>query len=465
MTDNDAPEGAKRNPPSLDVQGEGQSIGVPAAGEHENVSYNPMGGPGIHHWQEATITKPGLNDRSNVFFAAIEMTRMPIVLTDPNQPDNPIVFANRAFQDLTGYQQDEVLGRNCRFLQGALTDRVAVAELRQAIDEQRAVSVELLNYKRDGTPFWNACFIGPVFNENGRLLYFFASQLDVTRRRTSEKAFRQAQKMESIGQLTAGLAHDFNNLLQVVSGNLELALSRTDDESLRRPLENASRAAERGSKLTKQLLAFARKTRLEAKPTNLNNLIVEFGDMLENSVGPQIEVQLNLRPRVPSALVDPVHLEMAVLNVLINARDAMPKGGCVTIGTSKVHLNGNAPAHHLPPGDYVALTISDEGEGMPPHVLERATEPFFTTKSQGKGTGLGLAMVHGFVQQSLGRLEINSERGKGTTIRMLFPSAEARRKLPGSRAGTWRMWNQEVRPRRSLWSRTATTFWTSRASI
>ena len=335
MTDNDAPEGAKRNPPSLDVQGEGQSIGVPAAGEHENVSYNPMGGPGIHHWQEATITKPGLNDRSNVFFAAIEMTRMPIVLTDPNQPDNPIVFANRAFQDLTGYQQDEVLGRNCRFLQGALTDREAVAELRQAIDEQRAVSVELLNYKRDGTPFWNACFIGPVFNENGRLLYFFASQLDVTRRRTSEKAFRQAQKMESIGQLTAGLAHDFNNLLQVVSGNLELALSRTDDESLRRPLENASRAAERGSKLTKQLLAFARKTRLEAKPTNLNNLIVEFGDMLENSVGPQIEVQLNLRPRVPSALVDPVHLEMAVLNVLINARDAMPKGGCVTIGTSK----------------------------------------------------------------------------------------------------------------------------------
>jgi CheY-like chemotaxis protein len=147
--------------------------------------------------------------------------------------------------------------------------------------------------------------------------------------------------------------------------------------------------------------------------------------MLENSVGPQIEVQLNLRSRVPPALVDPVHLEMAVLNVLINARDAMPKGGTVTISTSKVHLNGNAPAHHLPPGDYVALAVSDEGEGMPPHVLERATEPFFTTKSQGKGTGLGLAMVHGFVQQSLGRLEIESERGMGTTIRMLFPAADA----------------------------------------
>jgi nitrogen-specific signal transduction histidine kinase/CheY-like chemotaxis protein len=268
--------------------------------------------------------------------------------------------------------------------------------------------------------------LGPVFDSDGKLLYFFASQLDVTRRRTSEQAFRQAQKMESIGQLTAGSAHDFNNLLQVVSGNLELALSRTDDESLRQPLENASRAAERGSKLTKQLLACARKTRLEAKPTNLNNLILEFGDLMENSVGQQIEVQLNLRPRVPPALVDPVHLEMAVLNVLINARDAMPKGGTVTISTSKVHLNGNAPAHHLPPGDYVSLTIADEGEGMPPHVLERATEPFFTTKRQGKGTGLGLAMVHGFVQQSLGRLEIDSERGKGTIIRMLFPAADAR---------------------------------------
>jgi len=416
--------------PEPDIQGGGQSIGVPAAGEHENVSYNPTGGPGINHWQKATISKPGLSERGNVFFAAIEMTRMPIILTDPNLPDNPIVFANRAFQDLTGYTEEEVLGRNCRFLQGANTDREAVAELREAIAENLAVSVEILNYKRDGTPFWNACFIAPVFDKDDKLLYFFASQLDVTRRRTSEQAFRQAQKMESIGQLTAGLAHDFNNLLQVVSGNLELALSRTDDESLRRPLENASRAAERGAKLTKQLLAFARKTRLEARPTNLNNLITEFGDMLENSVGPQIEIELNLRSRVPPALVDPVHLEMAVLNVLINARDAMPKGGTVTIGTSKVHLNGNAPAHHLPSGDYVALTISDQGEGMPPHVLERATEPFFTTKSQGKGTGLGLAMVHGFVQQSLGRLEIESERGKGTTIRMLFPAAEAQAQAP-----------------------------------
>jgi PAS domain S-box-containing protein len=173
-----------------DVEGGGQSRGVPAHGEHEQASYSPLGNPGLRHWQEATISEPGLDDRGDVFFAAVEMTRMPMVLTDPNLPDNPIVFINRAFQDLTGYEQDEVLGRNCRFLQGAQTDREKVAELREAIEEKRAVSVELLNYKRDGTPFWNAVYIAPVYAKDGRLLYFFASQLDVTRRRTSEQAFR-----------------------------------------------------------------------------------------------------------------------------------------------------------------------------------------------------------------------------------------------------------------------------------
>jgi PAS domain S-box-containing protein len=198
-----------------------RSTGVPAAGEHESPTFSPTGGPGLKHWQRSTISEPGLDDRGDVFFAAIEMTRMPMILTDPNKPDNPIAFANLAFLDLTGYTEEEIIGRNCRFLQGARTDPAHVAELRRAVVEKRAVSVEILNYKRDGTPFWNAVYIAPVFGPGDKLLYFFASQLDITRRRSSEQAFRQAQKMESIGQLTAGLAHDFNNLLQVVSGNLE----------------------------------------------------------------------------------------------------------------------------------------------------------------------------------------------------------------------------------------------------
>src|SRR3712207_4775886 len=210
--------------------GPGRSAGVPANGAHESPTFSMTGGPGLRHWQRSTISEPGLEDRGDIFFAAIEMTRMPMILTDPNKPDNPIVFANRAFLDLTGYTDDEIIGRNCRFLQGARTNPEHVAELRDAINEHRAVSVEILNYKRDGTPFWNAVYIAPVFGPDDKLLYFFASQLDITRRRASEQAFRQAQKMESIGQLTAGLAHDFNNLLQVVSGNLEM-LARSEEHT------------------------------------------------------------------------------------------------------------------------------------------------------------------------------------------------------------------------------------------
>nr|WP_245201558.1 histidine kinase famiy protein [Sphingomonas trueperi] len=391
----------------------------------DSTSYSPTGNHPTHHWKRAVIDTPGLGDRSTVFFAALQMTRMPMILTDPRQDDNPIVFANKAFLDLTGYEEHEILGRNCRFLQGAETDRDAVAELRAAIDAKEAIALELINYRRDGSSFWNAVFIAPVLGPDGELLYFFASQLDVTRRRESEQSFRQAQKMEAIGQLTAGLAHDFNNLLQVVSGNIDIVASQVEDERHRRLLTNAARAADRGSKLTRQLLAFARKTRLEPKTVDMNQLIHEFGDLLDNTVGAQIRLVTALERRLPAVQVDPTHLEMAILNVLLNARDAMPKGGTVTIGTRLWKLNGDAPMHQLPEGEYVVLTIRDEGTGMPDHVRRRATEPFFTTKGAERGTGLGLAMVHGFVQQSLGRLEIDSAPGEGTEIRMLFPVANA----------------------------------------
>ena len=410
-------------PPSADAHG--RSSGVPSAGQMEGSSVSTTGDVMREHWQESTISDPGLNARGSVFFAAIQMTRMPMILSDPNLPDNPIAFCNKAFLDLTGYEEEEVVGRNCRFLQGARTDRQSVAEIRDAVREHRAVSLDILNYKRDGTPFWNGVFIGPVFDEAGKLLYFFASQLDISRRRSSEDAFRQAQKMEAIGQLTAGLAHDFNNLLQVVTGNLELIRAKGVDDAAVRNLDNAERAAERGAKLTKQLLAFARKTRLDARPTDLSALVGEFDEMIASTIGSSnIDLQLSLRQRIPACLVDPVHLEVALLNVLVNARDAMPRGGVVTIATGTLTLDEAAAApRHLAPGRYVTLSITDEGEGMPPHVRERAMEPFFTTKGEGKGTGLGLAMVHGFAQQSHGAMEIDSELGRGTTVRLILPVA------------------------------------------
>lgn len=403
----------------LDVQGGGQSAGVQAVGEVEGNAISPTGGPGVNHWQAGYIGHGGLDERGNIFFAAVEMTRMPMVVTDPNREDNPIVFANGAFFDLTGYREQEVIGRNCRFLQGPDTDRATVTEVRRALQEQRAVAVDILNYKADGEAFWNALFIGPIFDQEGRLLYFFASQMDITERRSMLESNLQAQKMEAIGQLSAGMAHDFNNLLQVINGNLDLALLVAGQSAAAEPIRRAQRATMQAGKLTQQLLSFARKQRLEHRQVSLNTLVLDFSDMLVRTLGEQVELRLDLRPGLPACSIDPTYLEMALLNVVINARDAMADGGVVTVGTAVVNETRRA-ASRLPPGEYVAICVRDEGEGMAPDVLKRSTEPFFTTK--GMGTGLGLAMVHGFVQQSHGRLDIESEPGRGTLVRMIFPA-------------------------------------------
>ncbi|MFC0253443.1 response regulator [Massilia consociata] len=418
-----------------DVQGGGQSTGVQAQGEVEGNAYSPLGNPGVKHWQAGYIGRSGIEDRGNIFFAAVEMTRMPMVVTDPNQEDNPIVFANGAFFDLTGYEDKDVIGHNCRLLQGPDTDRATVAEVRNALREQRAVAVDILNYKADGEPFWNALFIGPIFDQDGTLLYFFASQMDITERRSLQDSNLQAQKMEAIGQLSAGMAHDFNNLLQVINGNLELALlTSKGSPAAAEPIRRAQRATMQAGKLTQQLLSFARKQRLEQKNVSLNALVVEFSDMLVRTLGEKVELRLDLKPGLPACTLDPTYLEMALLNVVINARDAMPQGGVVTVGTAVVS-SARRSANKLPPGDYVAVCVQDEGEGMPPDVIRRATEPFFTTK--GLGTGLGLAMVHGFVQQSHGRLEIDSEVGRGTRVRMIFPvSKQARHEDAGVETAT-----------------------------
>jgi PAS domain S-box-containing protein len=398
--------------------------------------------PAISHngapasWRDSRIDEDGLDDRGKVFFAAIAMTRMPMIVTDPLKADHPIVFVNGAFLDLTGYSQDEVLGRNCRFLQGPRTDPETVQHIGEALAMRQPFAAEILNYRRDGTPFWNALFIGPIYDCQGALRYFFSSQLDVTRRRTSEEAFRQSQKLEAIGQLTAGLAHDFNNMLQVISGNLEIAALRLqnggDAGQALKAIERAERGAGQAAKVTTQLLAFARKTRLNPKPINLNLMIMQFGERVSRTLGSAIIIDLKLDLALPSCIADAGQIEMALLNVLMNARDAMPEGGVVTIATRVAELDAAEAAEQsaVLPGRYVVLSVADQGEGMDRDVMARAIEPFFTTKGPGKGTGLGLAMVHGFVRQSGGRIEISSEKGKGTTIRMLFPEARPRESMP-----------------------------------
>ncbi|MCJ2035385.1 PAS domain-containing protein [Methylobacterium sp. J-068] len=355
-------------------------------------------------------------------------SRMPMVVSDPRRPDNPIILTNDAFLAMTGYARDEVLDRNCRFLQGPETDRDAVRELARAIAARENVATEIINYRKDGTPFWNALFISPIYDGDGTLVYFFASQLDVSRRRDAEEALGQAQKMEALGQLTGGIAHDFNNLLQVIVGYVDILSAGLDNHEsdrgrLRRATDNIRTAADRATTLTQQLLAFARKQRLEGRSVNLNDLVQGMSDMAVRTLGEAITVELALAPDLWTCRIDPTQAEVALLNVFINARDAMPDGGRLTIATEN-HTITPALAGGLTPGRYVTVSITDTGSGIPAHVLARVMDPFFTTKEEGKGTGLGLSMVYGFAKQSGGAARIESILGEGTVVRLSFPATE-----------------------------------------
>jgi signal transduction histidine kinase/ActR/RegA family two-component response regulator len=248
---------------------------------------------------------------------------------------------------------------------------------------------------------------------------------EIAERERAETRLLQAQKMEAVGQLTGGIAHDFNNLLTAVVGSLDLLLRRTDDEKLMRLARNALQAAERGAKLTSQLLSFSRRQRLTPVTVDPNRIISGMGDLLARSIGPHVRVETRLHPGVWPALADPTQLEVMILNLAINARDAMPSGGRLSIGTFNLEFVPPNLSADLAPGQYVGLAVADDGSGMPPEVMARAFEPFFTTKAQGKGTGLGLAQLYGFAKQSGGTVKIDSELGVGTTVTIYLPRSEA----------------------------------------
>jgi len=248
-----------------------------------------------------------------------------------------------------------------------------------------------------------------------------AMGLEIAERERAEARLVQAQKMEAVGQLTGGIAHDFNNLLTVVVGSLDLALRRCTDEAVSRLAGNALKAAERGAKLTAQLLTFSRRQRLSPAPIDINKVVSGMQEMMARTIGPQIQIETDLEPDMWHALADPTQLEMMVLNLAINSRDAMPKGGHIIIRTRNVPHAPDALASELEPGQYVCVSVHDDGPGMPPEVLAHAFEPFFTTKSHGKGTGLGLAQLYGFAKQSGGAAKIDSEPGKGTAVAIYLP--------------------------------------------
>lgn len=244
---------------------------------------------------------------------------------------------------------------------------------------------------------------------------------EMVERERTEVALRQAQKMEAVGQLTGGIAHDFNNLLMAIIGNLELIARRVEDERIQRYVRNAMHGAQRGAKLVGQLLTFSRKQRLAPEPVDANQLVATVAEMLSRTLGAAIRVDVVTHKDLWPALVDATQLELMLLNLAINARDAMPGGGLLTIETAVLHSVPEDLLTELKPGEYVSIAVKDTGTGMPPDVLARAFDPFFTTKEPGKGTGLGLSQVYGFARQSGGTAKIESQVGRGTVVRILLP--------------------------------------------
>ena len=288
--------------------------------------------------------------------------------------------------------------------------------------ERAHVDDELL-WRKDGTSFPAEYWSHPVY-QDGKITGSVVTFLNITDRKTIEEQLRQSQKMEAIGKLTGGIAHDFNNLLTIARGNTTLLKDSVDEnEEAREFIEEIEGAIDRGALLTDRLLAFSRQQALLPCPTEINGLILDLKSMLQRALGEAVELHICLRSETCKALIDPHQLENALINLAINARDAMPKGGGLTIETDNVVLNEDYIKQYedLTPGDYIMIAVSDVGVGMTPEVQGKAFEPFFTTKGANEGSGLGLSMVYGFVKQSRGHIAIYSEEGHGTTVKLYIP--------------------------------------------
>ena len=530
---------------------------------------------------EAEISKGGSS--TDPFASAVKATRMPMIITDPHQDDNPIIFVNDAFCRLTGYDRDELIGRNCRFLQGPQTNPADVSLIREAIRERRPIELELLNHKKSGEVFWNKLLISPVFDDAGALTFFFASQFDITFERTTRSEFhiksqefealaenvshlawmaapdgnifwynrrwydytgydletmkgwgwravhrpekvdevidfvgrqwaagvpwesifdlraasgeyrsfltrvepihddagrlirwfgtntditaqldserrlsnlneelevrvataitermrteeqlRQAQKLEAVGQLTGGVAHDFNNLLTVIRSATDL-LKRPDLPADRRDryVSAISETVDRAAKLTSQLLAFARRQALRPEVFDACRSVTAIGEMMGTLAGARVAITYDLPASACHVNADPSQFDTALVNMVVNARDAMEGEGTIVI---KVEAVGSMPPirlHARIDSPFVAVSITDGGSGIAADVADRIFEPFFTTKGVGQGTGLGLSQVFGFAKQSGGEVMVESMVGQGTTFTLFLPAAAA----PSSDAG------------------------------
>jgi PAS domain S-box-containing protein len=354
---------------------------------------------------------------------------VPVTIFVKNAGDRRFILVNRACENEWGLPRSEILCKTAY----EIFPRTTADEINEGDERLLKYSKPLyldehaIEMPRKGVRFVRSKrFV--VRSTDYANQYLVGVVEDVTDRKTSEERLRQAQKMETIGNLTGGLAHDFNNLLTVIIGNLDLLQELTkNNPDQKRLVELVLEASLRGAELTRQLLAFSRRQPLQPNITDLDDLIGKTARLLTRVLSENIRLNVQLEPNVGSILVDEAQMESALINMAVNARDAMPNGGTLTIKTSRLRADGrcaNRPAE-LVPGEYSVIEMSDTGHGMPPEVLARIFEPFFTTKPAGKGTGLGLSMVYGFVRQSGGYVSAESAVGKGTILKLYFPCSEA----------------------------------------
>jgi PAS domain S-box-containing protein len=347
-------------------------------------------------------------------------------------PEGKVTNWNAGAERIKGYSREEIVGQH--FSHFYTPEDIDIGVPSRALETARRegrYEAEGWRCRKDGTRFWAGVVIDAIYDK-GELIGFAKITRDLTERRDAQRQleqsreqFFQAQKMEAVGQLTGGIAHDFNNLLAGISGSLELLRARIAQGrigDLDRFAATAQGAASRAAALTHRLLAFARRQTLDPKLISANKLIADMQEMVQRTVGPEIKLETVLAIGLWATLCDPNQLENAILNLCINARDAMPDGGRLTIETANTWLDERgARERDMTPGQYVAICVTDTGTGMAPDVIARAFDPFFTTKPVGHGTGLGLSMIYGFVKQSGGQVRIYSELGAGTTMRLYLP--------------------------------------------
>lgn len=376
-------------------------------------------------WRDLSIRRQVEEERERMV-RAIEQAAEIIVITDA---EVTIQYVNPAFEKITGYSRDEVIGKNPRLLQSGKHPKEFYQSMWAVLSSGESWSGRLINRKKDGSLYTEEATISPVHDSRGQIVNYVAAKYDVSHEIELEQQLRQAQKMEAVGQMAGGVAHDFNNLLQVITGYaelLEMDLSKND--SAGSAVKEVITAAERGKTLVSQLLAFSRRQVMQPTDLNLNQVIESLLDMIASLIGESISLSFIPGNHLATVHADRGLMEQVLTNLCVNARDAMPEGGALTIETGNVLIDeGYAQTHAwAPAGRCVLISITDTGCGINKQTVERIFEPFFTTKEIGKGTGLGLSMVYGIVKQHRGQVNVYSEEGKGTVFKIYLPAVERR---------------------------------------